>query len=128
MEATIALEREHTEWREAVFGVNPHRTLLRVLVWGIGCVTCFHHMLLPIRIVGSSMYPTYNDGALNMINKMTYHASTPQKGDVIALRWEGELLLKRIVATPGDLVTIHNGRMRVNGELLDDDFGDLSIW
>jgi signal peptidase I len=128
MEASIGLERQPLEWRQLVFGVRPHRTLVRVLLWGYACLIVFHHMMLPIKIVGSSMWPTYQDGALNMVNKLSYHAAAPARGDVVALHWNDEILLKRIVGVPGDTVEISRGRLLVNGQLTPDEFGRAIIW
>jgi signal peptidase I len=111
-----------------VFGVKPHRTLVRVLLWGYASLLVFHHMVLPIKIVGSSMSPTYQDGALNMVNKLSYHGTAPQRGDVVALHWNDEILLKRIVGVPGDRIEISRGRLLINGRLTPDEFGKARIW
>src|SRR6478672_13206629 len=96
--------------REFVFGPRPQRTLCRVVVWVLLTVTFFHQLLVPIQIIGSSMSPTYRNGSLNLVNRLSYtNHHPPHRGDVIALRSEGELLLKRIVALPGETVAIQGG-------------------
>jgi signal peptidase I len=115
------------EWRSFCFGPNPIKTFKRVVVWCLGSLFFFNNMLLPIQIVGSSMTPTYRNGSLNFVNKLSYAAALPARGDVVALEAEGDLLLKRIVATPGDLVSICNGKVCVNGLELDDQFADGRI-
>src|SRR5688500_5616849 len=119
--ATIPnFEIETAELRQFVFGPRPQRTLFRVVVWSILSIAFFHHLLVPIQIIGSSMSPTYSNGSLNLVNRWSYAGRVPNRGDVIAVRAEGELLLKRIVALPGETVAIVSGEIEVNDQPLSD--------
>ena len=73
------------------------------------------------------MQPTYRDGSLNFINRVSYSYQKPRRGDVVAVHYDGELLLKRIVAVPGEKVGIVGGHVFVNGKILNDTFVDSSI-
>lgn len=42
------------------------------------------------------------------------------RGDLVALQWEGERHVKRIVAAPGDLVSLDGSRLLVNGMRIED--------
>ena len=121
------LEFEAFRFREFVFGPRPHHTLARVLLWSVLTLTFFHHLLVPIQIIGSSMAPTYLSGSLNLVNRWSYGKHVPIRGDVIALRSEDELLLKRIVALPGETIAIINGELQVNGAPLSDQFSGRRI-
>jgi signal peptidase I len=126
--ATIPnFETEAAEIRQFVFGARPQRTLFRVVLWSILSLAFFHHLLVPIQIIGSSMSPTYSNGSLNLVNRWSYAGRTPNRGDVIAVRAEGELLLKRIVAVPGETVAIVSGEIEVNGQPLSDEFSSLKV-
>lgn len=126
--ATIPnFEVDSSELRQFVFGPRPQRTLFRVVLWSILSIAFFHHLLVPIQIIGSSMSPTYSNGSLNLVNRWSYAGRTPHRGDVIAVRAEGELLLKRIIALPGEVVGIANGEIQVNGAALSDEFSTLKI-
>jgi signal peptidase I len=116
------IEFDTVRFRELVFGPRPHHTLARVLLWSILTITFFHHLLVPIQIVGSSMAPTYYSGSLNLINRWSYSKHPPGRGDVVALQSDDELLLKRIVALPGETIAIVNGELQVNGAPLADQF------
>lgn len=114
-------------WRKVCFGLHPKRTLARVLVWWVVTILFFHHLLLPIKIIGSSMSPTYRDGSVNFINRMAYARSLPRRGDVIALWKDGEILLKRIVGLPGEQIGILGGTIWINGYSLEDRFAALKV-
>jgi signal peptidase I len=121
------IEFDTVRFREMVFGPRPHQTLARVLVWSLLTITFFHRLLVPIQIVGSSMAPTYHTGSLNLVNRWSYGKHAPLRGDVVALRADDELLLKRIVALPGETIAIVNGELQVNGHALADQFSAHKI-
>lgn len=126
--ATISqFEVGTTEVRQFVFGPRPQRTLFRVGVWFFLSIAFFQQLLVPIQIIGSSMAPTYSNGSLNLVNRWSYAGRMPHRGDVIAVRAEGELLLKRIIAVPGESVAIVNGEIEVNGAPLSDEFSRLKV-
>ena len=67
-------------------------------------------------IQGESMMPTYNHMQLVVLNK---HDATFDRGDVVAF-WCQELscvLVKRIVAVPGDDAIIRNGTLYINDSI-----------
>ena len=118
--------QDQSEWREFVFGRRPQRTLCRVILWALRTFCFFHNLLVPIQIVGSSMYPTYRNGSLNLVNRW-YSRDGPLRGDVVAVRVDGELLLKRIVAIPGEKIGISNGQLVINEHSLNDQFSRRKI-
>jgi signal peptidase I len=92
--------------------------LLRLLLVILATALIFTQVLLPLRIEGQSMEPTYTDGGVNLCWRGRYLFSSPQRGDVVVIRFAGRrvLLLKRIVALAGDTVAFQNGVLMVNGE------------
>ena len=81
------------------------------------CYGFFTWVLWPVKVVGESMMPNYHDGARHFINKLAYSTTKPQRGDVIALRApNGDVLLKRIVGLPGEVVSFEDGVLHINGE------------
>ncbi|MFZ5918415.1 MAG: signal peptidase I [Chloroflexota bacterium] len=70
---------------------------------------------------GPSMWPnlSYNDRVI--VNKMAYRLGDgPQRGDVVvvALPDEPELLVKRVVALPGETVAVRGGQVFIDGRPL----------
>ena len=62
------------------------------------------------------MLPTYHNLQLTVLDK---RINTWEQGDVVAFRCDGlnAVLVKRIVACPGDSVYIYGGTLYVNGEI-----------
>jgi len=110
--------------RSILFGTNPRRTTVRVLVLIVLSVITFRWILLPVRTDGISMEPTYESGRLNLVNRLAYLSSTPARGDVVAIRLAGlhVLYIKRVVALPGERVAIVEGEVRIDGRALSEPY------
>ncbi len=122
---TLSKQSGFSRWvRIAVIGRNPKVTLMRIAVLIVACVAIFGFILLPIRVEGISMLPTYKDRSLNIINRLAYVRHEPQRGDVVGIRLAGPhvLYMKRIIGLPGETVAFENGRVLINGEVLDEPY------
>jgi signal peptidase I len=110
--------------RRLVFGSNPKRTLIRAAVLGALTVLAFKFALLPVRIEGGSMRPTYSDRSINFVNLLAFVTHEPRRGDVVAIRFAGPhiMLLKRVVGLPGESIGFSKGRVQVNGQALDEPY------
>lgn len=114
----------HSPIQAFLVGRRPAWTVIRVLVLVVVCFVLFKFVFIPIRVVGISMYPNYIHGRFNLINKLAYRKTIPQRGDVVAVRMAGEqvVLLKRIVALPGERVRIKRGTIYINDQPLEEDY------
>jgi signal peptidase I len=103
--------------RQIVFGRDPRRTVVRVLVLAAISFIMFGWVLIPVRAEGISMLPTFQSGSLHFVSRVAYSYSRPSRGDVIAIRLAGPhvLYVKRIIALPGERVSFVHGQVYVNG-------------
>lgn len=110
--------------RRALIGRNPARTLARIIVWIVVIFTIRTYVLLPIRVEGVSMLPTYQENGVNFVNCLAYLFHPPQRGDVVAIRYSGRsiMLCKRIVGMPGEVVAFHEGHIEIDGKPLDEPY------
>ena len=92
--------------------------LLRVFLVILGAVVVFTQLLVPLRIEGHSMEPTYTDGGFTFCWRGRYWLAEPARGDVVVIRFAGRqvTLLKRVVALAGETVEFQDGVLLVNGE------------
>jgi signal peptidase I len=107
-------------WLRIIFGKNPKWTLVRLLLSVTLITIVFRFLLVPIKVTGQSMEPTYVDGRINFVNQLAYSGHTPQRGDVVAVHRKDQNLtfLKRIVGMPGERVAMKHGRIFINGTAL----------
>lgn len=97
--------------------------IIRVFFVTVFSYIFFGHILTPFVIRGSSMEPTYHDGRINFCFKLRYILSKPKRFDVVAIQFSGKRwLLKRIVALEEEEIEFRNGRLFVNGKLLDEPY------
>jgi signal peptidase I len=110
--------------RRLVFGRNPRRTAVRILVLGAVSFVTFRWLLVPIRTQGSSMLPTYGPGRMNLVNRMAYGATGPDRGDVVAIEMAGPhvLYVKRVIGLPGERVAVAGGQVQINGAPLSEPY------
>ncbi len=117
--------KQPVSWlRRLTIGRNPRVTLIRAVILGILTVVLFKTILLPVRVTGISMAPTYRDGRVNFINRLAYRKHDPQRGDVVGVRFAGPsvMLLKRVVGLPGERVGFSRGQVTVNDTPLDEPY------
>lgn len=109
------------------------RYLLRVAVVTLAAVIIFKYVLIPFRVQGESMAPTYSTGSFNFCFALRYVFSSPVWPDVVAVKLAGRkvMLLKRVVATEGQRVEFRAGRLFVDGSMVHEPYvlssGDWNI-
>ncbi len=106
--------------RRVLIGRNPRRTLLRMAVWVAAVLLISRFVLLPIRVQGISMLPTYKTSSINCVNCLAYAFHPPRRGDVVAIKLAGRhvMYLKRIIGLPGETIAFHEGHVFINGQEL----------
>ena len=65
----------------------------------------------PFIVSGESMVPTFQNGQYLIIDELTYHFTSPKRGDVIVFRYPkdpSQFFIKRIIGLPGETVHITN--------------------
>jgi signal peptidase I len=99
------------------------KTLLRPLIIAVACALVVRGAFFRVySIPSASMAPTLQPG--DQIVVTPYHlpfACEPKRGDVVVFRSPfraDELLIKRIIATPGDLIASEGGRVTIGGHAL----------
>ncbi len=95
---------------------NTIYTLITVAAIAVLVATLF----LPVlRIYGSSMTPTLSDGDIVVSVKGGEYS----RGDVVAFWFNNKILVKRVVALPGEWVDIdEDGTVSVNGKPLEEPY------
>lgn len=112
----------------AVIGRNPRITLIRAVILAVLCIFAYRATLLHIRIEGISMMPTYQDDSRHFVNRLAYLWHPPQRGDIVGIRLNPQiahpsiLYMKRVIGLPGETVAFVNGRVLIDGQVLDEPY------
>lgn len=78
-----------------------------------------------IVISGISMEPTLHEGDRVFVNIIQYKLGEPQRGDIVVFTPsidKDSYFIKRVIGVPGDRVSIKDGKVYVNGSLLQEDY------
>jgi signal peptidase I len=83
-----------------------------------------HYVLQTVQVVGASMAPTLHDSQRYVLNRWVYHVREPQTQEIVVLRdpLDNSYAIKRIVAQQGDSVHLKDGKIFVNGKLLEEPY------
>ena len=111
-------------FRRLVFGSDPRRTSVRVVVLAALSFIIFKWVLIPIRAEGISMEPTYRSGSLNLVNRLAYRYRKPARGDIVGIKLAGPhvMYVKRIIGLPGEHLSIQRGQVYINGAPLSEPY------
>jgi signal peptidase I len=77
------------------------------------------------RVYGSSMEPNLHTDQRLVVEKVSYRLHVPHRGDVVVIRMPDrgpELLIKRIIALPGETIEVRSGVVYINDQPLDEEY------
>jgi signal peptidase I len=74
--------------------------------------------IISFQVTGLSMEPEFIHNEVIEVDKNSYIQSSPKLGDVIAFQFENskDPIIKRVIATTGDIVKIEDGWLWINQE------------
>jgi signal peptidase I len=79
----------------------------------------------PVQVEGTSMMPRLENHERIFINKFLYRFEPISRGDIVVFWYPldpSKSYIKRVIGLPGDRVNIHDGRVYVNGALLNEPY------
>lgn len=86
----------------------------------------FYLCLFNLSVVrGSSMAPRIHDGDRILIDHFSYLFREVERGDIVVLKYPLDPkvdYIKRVIGLPGDEIDIEGGRVRVNGDAIDEPY------
>ncbi len=87
-----------------------------VLIAAIIVLPIRYFLFQPFIVKGDSMVPNFHSGDYLIVDEISYRISTPHRGDVVVLKYPldpSQRFIKRVIALPGETVTITNGKVDV---------------
>lgn len=81
----------------------------------------------PVNVMGNSMEPTLSSGDRAFVSLVAYKRVSPERGDIVVFKsrlkdsnGRSKVLIKRVIALPGETIKIDEGRIIVDGKELVD--------
>ena len=80
------------------------------------------YIFSPIRVNGSSMYPTLVDGDIMFLNEIGYHLNGVKRFDIVVVNTDKDRIIKRVIGLPGEIIEYKDNILYVNGEEVKEEF------
>lgn len=78
------------------------------------------------EVIGDSMSDTLYDGDNLIMDKLIYRLQDPQRFDIVVFRYRYRAktyYVKRVIGLPGETVQIKEGKILIDGQVLEEDYG-----
>ncbi len=73
----------------------------------------------PFIVSGASMDNTFHSGEYLIVDQVTYHFDSPDRGEVVIFRYPkdpSKFFIKRVIGIPGDTITIADNKVTITNE------------
>lgn len=105
------LKKEAKEWIHSILVALVLTLIIRTFV------------IQAFKIPSGSMRPTLLEGDKLFVNKYVYRFEPPKRGDIIVFKYPSDPkkdFIKRLVASGGETVEIRDGKIWIDGKVLED--------
>ena len=81
-------------------------------------------LVKPYRIPSASMEDTLLIGDRVLVDRISWRFSEPERADIVVFHppFDGPVLIKRVIGLPGDVISVSDGFVSINGRRLDEPY------
>lgn len=105
------------------------KNLLKDILIAVILASIILFFIRPTVVKQTSMQPTFNPNDYVILYKRAYSNKMPKRGDVIVFEssildqnGKDKLLIKRVIGLPGDIITIKDDKLYINGNIYEEDY------
>ncbi len=96
-----------------------------LVIAGAIFVVIYAFFFRPYQVNGLSMYPNFDNGEYVLTNLISKRFTSYERGDIVVFHSPTEKnkdFIKRIIATEGDTMSVSNGNLYLNGNMLKEEY------
>ena len=97
------------------------KELFKLLLLAVFVVIPFRlYVAQPFIVDGASMDPTFKTSQYLIVDEVTYHFKTPERGSVLIFKYPkdpSKYFIKRVVGLPGETVVLKDGKVTIKNGL-----------
>ena len=79
------------------------------------------YIVTPIRVNGTSMYPTLKQNEIMILNKIGLKSGI-DRFDIVVVKTDNNRIIKRVIGLPGESVMYEDGKLYINGKYVEDSY------
>ena len=100
--------------------------IVTVVTTMIVCLIITRFFFMPVRVKGTSMYPTLYNGSIGFSSIISRRVSGIERFDIVIIYVEekDENLVKRVIGMPGETISYNKGTLYIDGDPIDEYFLD----
>lgn len=76
----------------------------------------------PVRVDGTSMDTTLQSGEIMILNKIYYRKNDIKRFDIVVIDEGDRDIIKRVIGMPGETIAYREGKLYINGEVMEDPY------
>lgn len=96
---------------------NFWQELVKLVLLSLLIVVPFRlYVAQPFIVEGASMDPTFETGDYLIVDELTYHFRTPERGSILIFKYPqdpGKSFIKRVIGLPGERISISDGQVTI---------------
>ncbi|NJL95672.1 MAG: signal peptidase I, partial [Anaerolineae bacterium] len=119
------VSEERPERPGGLGGRSLLREVLETLLLIIGIYTLVNLATARFVVEGESMVPTFQGEEFVIVSRLDYIAGSPQRGDIVVFHYPRDAdrdFIKRLIGLPGEFIQMRDGRVYVNGVLIEEPY------
>lgn len=123
------MKKDILEWLKAKKVKKEILEWTKTIILSLVIALVITTFIKPTIVKNYSMIPTLDENNFLIVNRLLYNLGTPKRGDIVVFKsplktvtGKDKLLIKRVIALPGEEIIISDGEVYINGEYLEEPY------
>lgn len=100
-------------------------TIRELIIYGsviLAIILIRTFVITPVRVNGTSMYSTLNDGEIMILNKLDYKFNDIERFDIVVVKTDSNKIIKRVIGLPGETIRYVDNTLYINDKKIDEPY------